>query len=62
MENQRGLEKMRFSENEKSELLFLIKSICSLEKKKENDLGDANLRQSLGNSGERVLRTSEKCY
>ena len=43
MENQRGLEKMRFSENEKSELLFLIKSICSLEKKKENDLGDAEL-------------------
>ena len=37
MENQRGLEKMRFSENEKSELLFLIKSICSLEKKKEKN-------------------------
>ena len=47
MENQRGLEKMRFSENEKSELLFLIKSICSLEKKKENDLGDAELAAEL---------------
>ena len=38
---------MRFSENEKSELLFLIKSICSLEKKKENDLGDAELAAEL---------------
>lgn len=38
---------MRLSENEKSELLFLIKSICSLEKKKEDDLGDAELAAEL---------------
>lgn len=42
-----GLKKMRLSENEKSELLFLIKSICSLEKKKEDDLGDAELAAEL---------------